>query len=58
VAVTDGDPTKCILAAAASEGVDTIAPGNRGLGNIDGMLVGSVSHKVSHLAECTCITVK
>jgi nucleotide-binding universal stress UspA family protein len=58
VVIGDGDPAKRILAAAAAEGADTIVLGSRGLGNIRGMLVGSVSHKVGHLAPCTCITVK
>ena len=58
VVIGDGDPAKRILAAAEAEGVDTIVLGSRGLGNIRGLLVGSVSHKVGHLAACTCITVK
>ena len=31
--------------------------GSRGLGNVTGALYGSVSHKVCHDADCTCITV-
>ena len=38
--------------------VDAIVIGSRGLSDIKGLFLGSVSHKVGHLAECTCITVK
>ena len=32
--------------------------GSRGLGDIGGLLLSSVSHKVSSLSGCTCIMVK
>jgi nucleotide-binding universal stress UspA family protein len=32
--------------------------GSRGYGDLEGHLLGSVSHKVTSLAECTCITVR
>ena len=54
----DGDPADTILRLAKSLHVDTIVLGSRGLGNVKGLLMGSVSHKVAHLAECTCVTVK
>jgi nucleotide-binding universal stress UspA family protein len=53
-----GDPATEILRYGNENGVDMIVMGSRGLGAIKGMFLGSVSHKVSHLAECTCITVK
>lgn len=53
-----GDPSQCILSAAEEENVDLIVMGSRGLSDLKGLFVGSVSHKVSHLSECTCITVK
>jgi len=32
--------------------------GRRGLGRVGGTLLGSVSLKVNHLADCACLTVK
>lgn len=58
VHVRDGAPADIILAAAEHEKADMIVMGSRGLGHLTGMLMGSVSHKVNHLSECTCITVK
>jgi len=56
--IIDGKPADCIMAAAEREKADMIVMGRRGLGNITGLLMGSVSHKVSHLADCACVTVK
>ena len=53
-----GDPTKAILDCAKRVGANLIVMGSRGLNDLRGLLVGSVSHKVSHLAECTCVTVR
>ncbi len=53
-----GDAAASILATAEREMVDAIVMGSRGLGTLKGLVVGSVSHKVAHLAACTCISVK
>jgi nucleotide-binding universal stress UspA family protein len=53
-----GDPASEILALANAAKADMIVMGSRGLSNLKGLLVGSVSHKVMHLADCTCVTVK
>ncbi|MCB1819877.1 MAG: universal stress protein, partial [Gammaproteobacteria bacterium] len=34
-----------------------IVMGRRGLGDLAGLLMGSVSQKISHLAPCPCLTV-
>ena len=55
--IEEGDPTRRILALAKARAADLIVMGSRGLGDLQGLLLGSVSHKVGHLAKCTCITV-
>ena len=52
-----GDPASEIVASAEEHGVDCIVIGSRGLGDLGGLLLGSVSHKVNNSAPCTCITV-
>ncbi len=54
----EGDPASAILAVAKDAGADLIVMGRRGLGDLAGLLLGSVSHKVTHLAECACLTVR
>jgi nucleotide-binding universal stress UspA family protein len=54
----DGEPAENILAAAEHENADMIVMGSRGLGSVASLFMGSVSHKVSHLSKCTCVTVK
>lgn len=53
----EGDAAKQILESAKREGVDGIVMGSRGLSDLKGAIMGSVSHKVCHDAECTCVTV-
>ena len=54
----EGDPVKGILEAAEQAKANLIVMGCRGLSDLKGLLMGSVSHKVSQLAPCTCVTVK
>lgn len=56
--VVGGAAADAILETADAEGVDMIVMGSRGLGKLSQMLMGSVSHKVSHFSKCTCVTVK
>ncbi len=58
VAVESGDPATHIVEHAAELGADVICIGRRGLGNVTGLLLGSVSHKVAHLADQTVVTVR
>lgn len=52
-----GDPTRCILELAEARDVDAILMGSRGHSDLRGLITGSVSHKVSHAARCSVITV-
>jgi len=56
--VVTGSAASAILDYAENHTIDTIVMGSRGLGNVAGLLLGSVSHKVAHLAKCTCIAVR
>lgn len=56
--IVNGDPADMIVAAAEHEKSDMIVMGSRGLGNVSGLLMGSVSQKVLQRTECTCVTVK
>lgn len=56
--VRRGPPARTIVRVAREKEIDAIVVGNRGLGDGEGFFLGSVSHKVSALCECTCITVK
>jgi nucleotide-binding universal stress UspA family protein len=53
----DDDAAEKIIATANKEKADVIVMGRRGLGALQGMLSGSVSTKVGHLAELTVISV-
>ena len=56
--IEHGDATKGILEVARREGVDTIVMGTRGLSDIQGIVLGSVAHKVAHGADCRVVVVK
>lgn len=52
-----GQPAEVILEEAAELGVDAIVMGSRGMSDLKSLAIGSVSHKVMHVAPCTVITV-
>jgi nucleotide-binding universal stress UspA family protein len=52
-----GSPADVILEEAERLGVDAIVMGSQGRSNLKGLLVGSVTHKVLHMAKCTVVTV-
>ena len=53
-----GDPAKGIVDVAEREHADLIVMGRRGLSDFEGLVMGSVAHKVSHFADCPCLTIK
>lgn len=56
--IKNGDPVKEIIKYAGENNVDHIVLGPRGLGNIQGALLGSVSGKLIHLAKCPVTLIK
>lgn len=56
--IYDGNPAEVIVDVARSKDIDVIVLGTRGLSDLQGIFMGSVAHKVCHLADQTVITVK
>lgn len=56
--ITNGDPAEQIVEHAAKYKADMIIMGSRGLSDLKGLLMGSVSHKVSNSTPCTVVVVK
>ena len=56
--IEDGNPVNRILEVIEAEDVDLVVSGARGLSDLKALLVGSVSHKLSHLSPVTCVTVR
>ncbi|MCF3973509.1 universal stress protein [Paracoccus salsus] len=52
-----GQPARTIVAMAKDKECDLIVLGSRGLGSTEGYLLGSVSHKVTGLADCPVLVV-
>lgn len=52
-----GEPSATIAQVAESGGFDLIVMGRRGLNDLEGLLMGSVSHRVARRAGCPVMTV-
>lgn len=55
--VRNGPVARAIVGFADENGVDLIVMGGRGTGSVEGYLLGSVSHKVTGMAECPVLVV-
>jgi nucleotide-binding universal stress UspA family protein len=53
-----GDPATRIAQYATDHRIDLIVIGQRGLGSLMGLMLGSVSQRVAQLASCACLMVK
>lgn len=56
--VKSGQPARTIVNFAKQHKMDLIVMGSRGLGDVEGYLLGSVSHKVTSLASMPVLVVK
>ena len=56
--ILQGNPAQEIIEFARKNSVDMIVMGSHGAGKVEMLMLGSVSNKVCHLADCTCVTVK
>ena len=53
-----GDPATEIVSYADNNAIDLIVLGSRGLGQVESMLMGSVSRKVGNKTKADCLIVK
>ncbi len=53
-----GDPATAIMRYGKRRKVDLIVLGTRGLGQVKGMLMGSVSRKVTNLSDISCLVIR
>ncbi|MCR9221680.1 MAG: universal stress protein [Alphaproteobacteria bacterium] len=56
--VLEGHPARTIVDFVRRNKIDCAVLGSRGQGDMEATLLGSVSHKVSSLANCTVVIVK
>ncbi len=54
----EGNIARGIVARAESLKADLIVVGSRGMGDVEGLLRGGVSHRVETLAKCPVLVVK
>ncbi len=51
----EGAAADAIIDCAKTSGADLLVLGTRGLGRVEGLVLGSVSNKISRLAACPCL---
>lgn len=56
--IIGGSTAKTVKAVAETEGCDLIVMGSKGKSDLEGLVVGSVTHKVLHIASCPVLVVK
>ncbi|CTQ49503.1 universal stress protein [Jannaschia donghaensis] len=54
----DGSPAEAILGYATATDADLIVAGRRGLGTLKGLVMGSVSQKLTAHAKCPILTIQ
>jgi nucleotide-binding universal stress UspA family protein len=58
VTALEGRAARAILQESEAEGTDAIVMGCRGHGDLAGLLLGSVAHKVIQLSHCTVVVAR
>jgi nucleotide-binding universal stress UspA family protein len=56
--ILEGPPREAILTVARVEECDLIVIGSRGLSNVKGIILGSVTHRILHGAPCPVLVVQ
>jgi len=56
--VREGKPARTIVDHAHNNEIDLIVLGSRGIGELESVLLGSVSQKVSLLSECAVLIIR
>ena len=56
--VITGNASALIPQIAQENGFDLVVMGRRGLGRVADLMLGSVSHRVTQITDCACLTVK
>jgi nucleotide-binding universal stress UspA family protein len=56
--VVEGNVAEEIAKLAEHTNADMLFVGSRGLSDLKGLLLGSISHKLAHLAPCSCVVVR
>jgi len=56
--ILEGPAGKVIPEVAVIEKIDLIVMGSRGMTNLEGLILGSVTHRVLHAGSCAVLVVK
>jgi nucleotide-binding universal stress UspA family protein len=56
--IVGGPSAEVIFDVATAEGCDLIVMGSKGKSDLEGLMVGSVTHKVLHLAPCPVLVIR
>ena len=54
--IEQGRPVSALMALVDEISPDLVVMGRRGVSDLQGLLVGSVSHRISHLVSCDVLT--
>jgi nucleotide-binding universal stress UspA family protein len=56
--IVSGPTAEVIFDVAKAEPCDLIVMGSKGKSNLEGLMVGSVTHKVLHIAPCPVLVIR